>query len=57
MARPPLALGDHGSIKVVRDNGRWVARCRFRDLDGVTRRVERWGTSRAAAQQELQTEL
>jgi hypothetical protein len=31
-ARPPLALGHHGSIKVDRDDGRWVAR--FRDLDG-----------------------
>jgi hypothetical protein len=37
MARPPLALGHHGSIKVSRDDGQWVARCRFCDLDGVTR--------------------
>ncbi len=57
MARPPLALGHHGSIKATRDDGQWVARCRVRDLDGVTRKVERWGSSRAAAQRALQDEL
>jgi integrase len=57
MARPPLALGHHGSIKVSRDDGRWVARCRFRDLDGVTRRIARWSTSKASAQAALQDEL
>jgi integrase len=57
MARPPLALGHHGSIKVDRDNGQWVARCRIRDLDGVTRRIARWGRSKAAAQQAIQEEL
>ena len=57
MARPPLALGHHGSIKVTRDRGQWVARCRFRDLDGVTRRVARWGSSKTAAQHALQDEI
>jgi integrase len=57
VARPPLALGHHGSIKATRDDGQWVARCRVRDLDGVTRKVERWGSSRAAAQRALQDEL
>ena len=57
MARPPLALGHHGSIKVDRDDGQWVARCRFRDLDGVTRRVARWGTSKAGAHAALQDEM
>jgi len=57
MARPPLALGHHGSVKCTREDGRWVARCRVRDLDGVTRRVERWGSSRTAAQKALQDEL
>jgi integrase len=40
--RPPLRLGQHG--KVTRKNlgnGVWLARCRFRDSDGVTRIVER----------------
>jgi hypothetical protein len=32
-------------------------RCRFRDLDGVTRRVARWDTSKASAQAALQDEL
>ncbi|MGQ0718538.1 MAG: site-specific integrase, partial [Pseudonocardiales bacterium] len=57
MARPPLALGHHGTVKLTRDSGQWVARCRVRDLDGVTRRVARWGPTRAAAQQALQEEL
>ena len=57
MARPPLALGHHGSIKVTRDRGQWVARCRFRGLDGVTRKVERWGKSRTSARLALQDEL
>src|SRR4051812_30281127 len=57
MARPPLALGHHGTIKVSREGDRWVARCRFRDLDGKTRPVERRGTSKVKAQQALQDEL
>ena len=57
MARPPLALGHHGSVKTAREDGRWVSRCRVRDLDGVTRRVERWGTSKTGAQAALQDEL
>jgi hypothetical protein len=57
MARPPLALGRHGTIKICRDDGQWVARCRFRDPDGVTRRVARRGTSKASAQAALQDEL
>lgn len=57
MARPPLALGHHGTITTARENGRWVARVRVRDHDGVTRRVARWGTSKAGAQRALQDEL
>ena len=57
MARPPLGLGHHGTIKVTRDDGQWVARCRFRDLDGVTRRVARWAATKTGAQQALQDEL
>lgn len=57
MARPPLALGHHGTVTTKREDGRWVARCRVRDHDGVTRRVARWGTSKAAAQRALQVEL
>lgn len=40
--RPPLRIGQHGKItraQVAKDV--WVARCRYRDRDGVTRRLER----------------
>ena len=42
--RPPLRIGAHG--KITRTNlggGVWLARCRFRDSDGVVRIVERRG--------------
>lgn len=40
--RPPLRLGQHGRIsRTELSKGTWVARCRFRDTDGVTRLVER----------------
>jgi integrase len=42
--RPPLRIGQHG--KITRHDlggGIWLARCRFRDSDGVTRLVERRG--------------
>ena len=42
--RPPLRIGQHG--KIVREyvgGGVWLARTRFRDADGVTRRVRRVG--------------
>jgi hypothetical protein len=42
MARPPLAVGTHGSISVKQREGgtSHVARCGFRDFDGVTRHLE-----------------
>lgn len=42
--RPPLRIGQHG--KITRKNlggGVWLAKCRYRDSDGVTRIVERRG--------------
>ena len=50
MARPPLAMGTHGSISITKRAGgsAYVARCRFRDFDGVTRSLERAGRSKAA---------
>ena len=42
--RPPLRIGAHG--KIIRTHlggGVWLARCRFRDGDGVVRIVERRG--------------
>ena len=57
MARPPLPLGEHGEISIAPKRGQWVARCHFRGLDGITRKVERWGKSRIAARLALQEEL
>jgi integrase len=40
--RPPLRIGAHGKItRKSLGGGVWLARCRFRDTDGVTRIVER----------------
>lgn len=40
--RPPLRLGEHGKVsRRELSKGTWVARCRYRDTDGVTRIVER----------------
>jgi len=44
--RPPLRIGQDGKItRKYLGSGVWVARCKFRDADGVTRRVERRGPS------------
>ncbi len=44
--RPPLRIGQHGKItRTSLGGGMWLARCRFRDADGVTRIVERKGSS------------
>lgn len=40
--RPPLRIGQHGRVtRKDLGGGVWLARCRFRDADGVTRIVER----------------
>jgi hypothetical protein len=59
MARPPPAMVAHGSMSVTKQPGSatYVARCRFRDFDGVTRSLERAGRSKAAAMAALQDEL
>jgi integrase len=59
MARPPLAMGTHGSISITKRaaGSAYVARCRFRDFDGVTRSLERAGRSKAAAMAALQDEV
>ena len=42
--RPPLRIGQHGKIsRNYIGNGLWEAQCRYRDTDGVTRRVRRIG--------------
>jgi integrase len=57
MARPPLPLGQHGEISIAPKRGQWVARCRLRGFDGVTRKLERASRTRTAARQALQDEL
>lgn len=42
--RPPLRIGQHGNIsRKYLGGGVWEAQCRYRDTDGVTRRVRRIG--------------
>lgn len=54
MGRPPLPLGTWGKIRRVEVSpGRWRARAQYRDFDGVTRPVERFGKSGAAAERAL----
>lgn len=57
MARPPLVLETHGRITRRRVNGTPVAFTRYRDSDGVTRKVQRSGKTLADAQQNLEKAL
>ena len=42
--RPPLRIGQHGRIvRTYLGGGVWRAECRYRDADGVTRKVRRLG--------------
>ncbi len=42
--RPSLRIGQHGKItRKYLGSGIWLAQCRFRDTDGVTRRIQRLG--------------
>lgn len=62
--RHPLALGTWGSIRTwpaaVNDKGkptRWRARTKYRDIDGRTRQIERWGRSSTDAANQLKSAL
>ena len=62
--RHPLALGTWGSIRTwpaaVNDKGRptrWRARTIYRDIDGRSRQIERWGRSAPDAENKLKTAL
>jgi len=63
VGRSPLPLGQWGSIRsypVLDDQGetvRWRAVTLFRGFDGRTRSVERWGRTKAGAQNALRTAL
>jgi len=42
--RPQLRIGTHGKIKrIYQGGGVWLAPCRYRDTDGVTRIIQKLG--------------
>lgn len=54
MGRPRLGLGTYGKItRTDLGDGRWVARTRYRDFDGVTRQIKAHGSSGAKAEAAL----
>lgn len=54
MVRPPLVLETWGEIRVYREGSkRFVARARYRDVDGRTRDVERTGATENKARDRL----
>jgi integrase len=58
MGRPPLGLGCSGRIDFHHGvSGRVRARARYRDYDGSTRPVTRWGATRQEAQSRLTVAL
>jgi integrase len=52
-------MGTHGTIAVAKAarGTSFVARCRFRDFDGVTRLIERYGSTKTNALTALQDEI
>lgn len=58
MGRPPLPVGTYGRVNVYRlPSGGFRAQAKYRDYDGVTRKVERVGSSRTGAENNLKTAL
>jgi integrase len=56
--RPPLPIGSHGGISRTEiEPGIWQAETRYRDADGVTRKVRARGTSGAKAEAALRGRL
>lgn len=55
--RPPLPIGTWGAVRVEQVTGGWRARARFRDIDGITRDVERRGKTKSAARNALTEHL
>lgn len=55
--RPTLPVGSYGEISTQRFGEGYRARCRFRDVDGVTRRVSATGPTRSAAERNLRIAL
>ncbi len=57
MPRPPLPIGTYGNITTHAVAGGFCAVTRFRDHDGVTRKVKRVGPTAAVAKNRLREEL
>jgi integrase len=57
MARPRLDLGTFGKIRVTGADGRYRARCKFRDWDGYVRGIERYAETEAKAERALKAAL
>ncbi|MDQ0735300.1 site-specific integrase [Arthrobacter agilis] len=55
--RPRLPVGEYGKITVVGEKPKYVARCWFRDLDGVGRYVTAQGPAKASAVQALKDKV
>ncbi|MDV7101647.1 site-specific integrase [Gordonia amicalis] len=54
MGRPRLGIGTYGKItRSQLGDGRWMARARYRDFDGVTRQVKAHGATGAKAEAAL----
>nr|WP_042179781.1 site-specific integrase [Kibdelosporangium sp. MJ126-NF4]CTQ88388.1 Phage integrase [Kibdelosporangium sp. MJ126-NF4] len=58
MGRPTLPLGSWGKIRRYQKGPKtWRAMTKYRDYDGVTRPVERWGSTGAKAERRLMEHL
>jgi hypothetical protein len=57
VGRPPLSVGTYGSISTTPYGTGYRARTLYRDYDGVTRRVERHGQTKGAAERALRLAL
>ncbi|MFW6077942.1 MAG: tyrosine-type recombinase/integrase [Hyphomicrobiales bacterium] len=58
MGRPPLPVGTYGKVHLLQmPNGQYRARAAFRDHDGQTRKVSRFGPTKAAAERRLKEAL
>jgi integrase len=58
MGRPPLPVGSYGKIQIRQDvDNTYIARTVFRDWDGKSRQVRRYGKTGAAAERALKKAL
>lgn len=57
MGRQALAIGAYGKVTTTKKAGRFVAKARIRDLDGVVRPIEASGASKSAAEHALRERI